>query len=224
MKRAAIGVRAHSGWAALVAVAGKPGAVQLLDRRRIVIADPQVPGTKQPYHFAEKLELQAAKKHLASCTTVSRRLALAAFRDVVQELNGYEIAGAAILLASGRPLPSLPEILASHALIHTAEGEFFRQAVRQACEHLGICVKGIRERELGEGCALSVDHAQKEQTSPFAQAQVLDSATSCFQKRGSLSDFSSLQQEIAHLGKTVGPPWTQDQKMAAFAAMLVLVS
>jgi hypothetical protein len=184
MKGAAMGVRAHSGWAALVAVAGKPGSVQILDRRRIVIADPKGPGANQPYHFAEKLELRAAEKHLASCAAVSERLALSAIRDVVQGLNGYEIAGAAILLASGRPLPSLPNILASHALIHTAEGEFFRQIVRQACEGLGIRVTGIRERELGEG--------------------------------------SALQQEIANLGKVVGPPWTQDQKMAALAAMMVL--
>ena len=184
MKRAAIGVRSHSGWAALVAVAGKPGSVEVLDRRRIVLADTQGPGTNQPYHFAEKLELRAAQKHLASCAAVSERLALAAFRDVVQTLNGYELAGAAILLASGRPLPSLPDILGSHALIHTAEGEFFRQAVRQACEGLGICVTGIRESALGED--------------------------------------SALQQEIAKLGKIVGPPWTQDQKMAALAAMMVL--
>ena len=184
MKRTAVGVRAHSGWAALVAVTGKPGSVQVLDRRRIVIADPQVAGAKQPYHFAEKLQLQAAEQHVASCAAVSERLALAAFCDVLSTLNGYEVAGAVILLASGRPLPPLPDILASHALIHTAEGEFFRQAVRQAWERLGIGVTGIRERGLGEG--------------------------------------SELQQEIANLGKIVGPPWTQDQKMAALAAMMVL--
>jgi hypothetical protein len=184
MKSAAIGVRAHSGWAALVAVAGAPGSVRVLDRRRIVIADPHGRGANQPYHFAERLELQAAEKHLASCAAASERLALAAFQDVVQDLNNYEIAGVAILLASGRPLPSLPDILASHALIHTAEGEFFRQAIRQACERLGISVTGIRERELGEA--------------------------------------SALQKEIANLGKIVGPPWTQDQKMAALAAMMVL--
>jgi hypothetical protein len=184
MKRAAIGVRAHSGWAALVAVSGKPGSVQVLDRRRIVIADTQGAGANQPFHFAEKLGLPAAEKHLANCAAVSEQLALAAFRDVLQSLDGSEVTGAAILLASGRPLPSLPDILASHALIHTAEGEFFRQAVRQACERLGIGVTGIRERELGED--------------------------------------SALRLEIANLGKIVGPPWTQDQKMATLAAMMVL--
>jgi hypothetical protein len=184
MKRAAIGVRAHSGWAALVVVSGKPGSVQVLDRRRIVIADTHSPGANQPYHFAERLELPAAEKHLAGCAAVSERLASAALHDVLQELDGYEVADAAILLASGRPLPSLADILASHALIHTAEGEFFRQVVRQACERIGIRVTGIRERDLG----------------------------------GS----SALQSEIANLGKIVGPPWTQDQKTAALAAMMVL--
>jgi hypothetical protein len=37
-----------------------------------------------------------------------------------------------------------------------------------------------------------------------------------------LGERSALQSEIASLGKTVGPPWTQDQKMAAQAAMTVL--
>jgi hypothetical protein len=63
----------------------------------------------------------------------------------------YRIVGAAILLASGRPLPPLAKILAAHPLIHTAEGEFFRQAVRQACEGLQIPVTAIRMRELDAG-------------------------------------------------------------------------
>jgi hypothetical protein len=59
--------------------------------------------------------------------------------------------GAAILLASGRPLPPLVKILGAHPLIHTAEGEFFRQAVRQACKKLQIPVTSIRVRELDTG-------------------------------------------------------------------------
>lgn len=167
-----------------MSVCGKPGSVQVLDRRRIVIADTKVPGTKQPYHFAERLELGAAEKHIAGCAAVSERLAVAAIREAVNELKGYEISGAAILLASGRALPSLPNILASHALIHTAEGEFFRQIIRQGCASLGIAVTGIRERELDDGVELRL--------------------------------------EIANLGKIVGPPWTQDQKAAALAAVMVL--
>jgi hypothetical protein len=184
MPSAAFGIRAHSGWAAVVAISGKPGSVRLLDRRRIAVTDPQTPGANQPYHFVEEFELPAAEKHLTNCATVGERFALAALSKVVRELRQYEVAGAAILLASGRPLPSLDKILASHALIHTAEGQFFRDIFRQACGRLKIPVVGIRERDLNAAPAV--------------------------------------QQEIAALGKSMGPPWTQDQKLSALAALTVL--
>jgi hypothetical protein len=197
MKRAAIGLRVHSGWGALVAVSGEPGAVEVIDRRRIVITDPKIPGAKQPYHFAEKLALQAAEKYLANCAAVSERLALAALRDIIRELRDrdYRVVGSAILLASGRPLPALSEILNSHALIHTAEGEFFRRIFRGACERLKIRVKGFRERELEERAK-----------TVFGRAA------------------APLRRKIAKLGKSLGPPWTQDQKTAALAARMVLAA
>ena len=96
--------------------------------------------------------------------------------------------------ASGRTLPSLEKILASHPLIHTAEGEFFRHAVSQACEDLQIPVTAIRQRELEERAK-----------SAFGSA-------------------SRIQGTIASLGKTIGPPWTKDHKTAALAAALILAS
>jgi hypothetical protein len=45
----------------------------------------------------------------------------------------------------------LAKILGAHPLIHTAEGEFFRQAVRQACESLQMPVTAIRAREIDAG-------------------------------------------------------------------------
>ena len=97
-----------------------------------------------------------------------------------------------MLLASGRVLPTLQKILASHALIHTAEGEFFRKAVREACEHCRIPVLGIRERELN------------------------DRANAAF---GTAA--ARVRQHISSLGKTVGSPWTQDEKTAALAGLIV---
>src|SRR5207253_8465414 len=104
------------------------------------------------YHFAENLELPEAEKFLGSCFATSKRLALAAVRDVVGELRGrqYRVVGSAVLLASGRPLPPLSKILASHALIHAAEGEFFREAFAKACKSLDLSVTGFRERDLDE--------------------------------------------------------------------------
>jgi hypothetical protein len=51
MQPAAIGIRTHSGWGAVVVVAGGPGAIDLIDRRKIVITDPSIQAAAQPYHF-----------------------------------------------------------------------------------------------------------------------------------------------------------------------------
>jgi hypothetical protein len=195
MKPAAIGVRVHSGWSVLVAVSGDPGAPEIVERKRIVIIDPSVAGAKQPYHFAVALTLQAAEKHLADRAADSQRLAQSAVAESLHELRGrdYRVAGCALLLASGRVLPPLAEILASHALIHTAEGEFFRRTLRDAFEHLCVRVTGVREREL-DACA--------EAAFGSAAPRVL--------------------QRISGLGSTVGPPWTSDEKHAVLAALMLL--
>jgi hypothetical protein len=193
MKRAALGVRMQSGWGVLVAVSGHATSAEVLDRRRIVTTDPEVPGANQPYHHATSFGLPESETYLANCAAVSERLAFAAVGEVVRELAGYRIVGSAVLLASGRPLPSLAKTLASHALIHTAEGEFFRNAVRRACERLEISVTAMRERELEE------------------QAKTVFGSAA-----------SRMQRRIASLGSSIGPPWTKDHKSAALAASMIL--
>jgi hypothetical protein len=195
MKRAALGFSMHSGWGVLVAVSGEPASLDLLDRRRIVTTDPRLPGASQPYHHAATLELPGAEQYLARCAAVSQQLASAAIDAVAGQLHarGFRIAGSAVLLASGRPLPPLAGILASHPLIHTAEGEFFRNTVRQACEHSKIPVTAIRERDLEERAK-----------SEFGNAA------------------ARLQRAILALGRLAGPPWTRDHKTAALAAALIL--
>ena len=162
-----------------------------------MIATPGTHGAKQPYHFAENLDLPEAERFLANCFAASKRLALAAVRDVVDELRSrqYRVVGSAVLLASGRPLPPLSKILASHALIHAAEGEFFREAFSEACEGLGLAVTGLRERDLDE-CVLTT----------FGKAA------------------AQMQRQISTLGRFLGPPWTKDQKTAALAALVVLAN
>ena len=195
MKPAAIGVRVHSGWGALIAVAGQNGAQEIIERQKVVITDPKKPGAVQPYHYVEEMELPAAERHLSQCAIDSKRLAREAVGHISAELRnrGYALAGAAILLSSARPLPPLDAILASHALIHTAEGEFFRQAFRHAFESLGVPVIGIRERELDE-------RSQKAFGKLAAQ----------------------IRKNINGMGRILGPPWTQDEKTAALAAAIAL--
>ena len=194
MKKAVLGIRVHSGWAVLVCVSGNPVAISVVDRRRIEIIEPAMQGAKQPYHFAETLSFEEAERHINKCAMMSQRVALKSVSDMldaVAALN-YQVVGCAMLLASGRALPPLEKILASHALIHTAEGEFFRNVVRKACENFRIPVVGIRERELEER------------------------ANATFGKAA-----ARLRQHISSLGKTVGSPWTKDEKTAALAGLIV---
>jgi hypothetical protein len=195
MKRAAFGIQMHSGWGVLVAVSGDANSVEILDRRRIITADPEMPGAIQPYHFAAGLALPEQEKHLAHCAEASSRLAAKAVAVVIEELDGrnYRIVGAAVLLASGRTLPPLAKILAAHPLIHTAEGEFFRHAASKACADLHIPVTAIRVRELDERANAAFGNAA-----------------------------SQMEDNVAKLGSSIGPPWTKDHKTAALAALLVL--
>jgi hypothetical protein len=195
MKRAALGFQMHSGWGVVVAVSGAPQAIEILARRRIITADPEMPGAIQPYHHAMNLKLP--EKHIANCAVASTRLAATAIAELVAELNAsnYSVVGAAVLLASGRSLPPLEKILAAHPLIHTAEGEFFRHTVTQACEDLQISVTAIKQRDLDERAKAA-----------FGKAAI------------------GVQGSIETFGKTIGPPWTKDHKTAALAAALLLVS
>jgi len=198
---ATIGIQMHSGWGVLVAVVSSDKKVELLERRRISVTDATMPGGNQPYHHAslrfDRQNLRDAERYLSDCATACERLATIAIEEAVAGVrgHGYRIAGAAILQSAGRPLPTLPQILAAHPLIHTAEGEFFSRVARAACERLQIPVTGIRRRDLDEQ----------------AKATLGRSAV-------------PLQRAVAALGKSVGPPWTADHKNAALAAVIVSAS
>jgi hypothetical protein len=195
MTDAALGMRAHSGWAVVVVVAGPSSAPAAVDRRRIEIADPDITGSTQPYHAAAELDVRKAERFIERCAHNSSLLAERAVRAVVDDLKerGHKVLCGGILLGSGRPLPRLATILSSHALIHTAEGELFRGALTEAVERCGVQVKGVRERELW---ARGVEDLSR--------------------------PLDELQRYVAEMGRPIGAPWRQDEKHAALVAWLTL--
>jgi hypothetical protein len=190
MTPAALGVQMHSGWGVLVGISINP--LEILIRRRIIAADPGSPGSIQPFHFAAGLAPAAQEEHIARCAEASSRLAAEDIAQAMREVRCHVVAGA-VLFASGRTLPSLGEILAAHPLIHTAEGEFFRQAAVKALAQLQIPVTAIREKDL-EQRAIAV----------LGKEAV------------------PLRDRIYGMGSVLGPPWTRDHKTAALAAALLL--
>jgi hypothetical protein len=195
VKTATVGFRVHSGWVAAVAVCGPVNAPVVLDRRKIQLVKTFSYAYRQPYHTAKKMALPEAKSFLRGVQTDAKRLAASALRSLQAELaeGGFRVSSAALLLASGRALPGLEKILASHALIHTADGELFREALRAACGDCGLPLEGIKEKEL------------------FAASVKVLGVQS-----------AALKHRIAALGRGLGPPWSQDEKFAALAAWLSL--
>ena len=197
MSHAALGLRAHSGWGVLVVVAGPVNAPSVIDRRRIEIADPGIPGSMQPYHAAAGLDLGKAEVFIKRCAESANLRAERAVRAVIDDMRGrsYEVLGGGILLGSGRLGPTLAATLASHALVHTAEGELFRNAFIHAIERCGPLAVAVRERELWARGAAELGVSVEK-----------------------------LQRCVGEMGRPIGPPWRQDEKHASLVGWLALAA
>jgi hypothetical protein len=196
VQTAALGFRVHSGWAAAVVLCGPLDAPVVVDRRKIQLVKIFTYDYRQPYHTAGKMSRHDAVKFIRGVHSDAKRLALSSLRSLQADLaeGEFKIVRSALLLSSGRALPALDHILASHALIHTADGELFRDSLRDACAACDLPLEGIREKELftaASSKALSVQPA-------------------------------ALKRRIAALGKALGPPWSQDEKFAALGAWITL--
>lgn len=197
MKQAAVGFRVHSGWAAMVVVCVEKGAPLVLARERVQLVETFSYRFRQPYHTAEKLPLGQARKFVGSVEKESQKLAYGTIRMLSAALQeqDIELTRCGLLMASGKLLPSFENILASHALIHTADGELFREAISCAAKRSSIEVIKTREKELLESGRRTL-HIQP----------------------------AALLRQLAELGKLFGSPWSQDEKFATLAAWLALIT
>jgi hypothetical protein len=197
MQKAAIGFRVHSGWAAMVAISMNNGSPEILERRKLLLVKTFSYTYRQPYHTAAKMALADASQFVKGVEKESYELGADGIRNLQRELKplGYKLVGGALLLASGRELPEFERILASHALIHTADGELFRESIRRACGRAKLPLTAIKERDL------LMEAGKRLRKRPEFLARCVD-----------------------RIGKSLGPPWTQDEKLAALGAWFVLAS
>jgi len=194
--RIALGLKAHSGWAALVALGKGDGDLRVVDRRRVeLVEEADALWAKQPYHAAEGLPPDAAREMVERGVEAARRLARREIQAAAHRARdaGHEIAACAVLVGEPMPAWSVAEIIAVHFRMHKAEGVLFRDALVRAADACGLRLVAIPENTLIE------------------QAERLLAAPA-----------NELWKRIAMLGKAVGPPWGKDQKDAALAAMIAL--
>lgn len=193
--RAALGFRLHTGWAALVAIAGEPGRLEVLLRRRIELLPPDGSVPRFVYHEAAKLRASQAAELVRRAEDASQAAARIAIEDALDHLRSANCAViAAGIPCSSRPLSKdLAAVLRSHPMIHTAEGILFQQALAWSCKSSGLAVTSARDREVW----LTAAHSWG-----------LNEAT--------------LHKQVDGLRASVGAPWGTDQKTGTAFALLAL--
>ena len=194
--KVAFGIKAHSGWAAMVVIGTPSDELQIINRYRIELVEKdEASWAKQPYHAAEHLERGEARKLVKSGLVKANRISFRKMRAAVERerQTGNEVVACAVLMGDPMPDWSVDEILAVHIRMHKAEGALFRNALARAAEACGLKFVGIPEKRLDEHAELAL-------------------AASANKSR----------KTIASLGKSVGPPWGKDQKDASLAAAIAL--
>ena len=194
--RAALGLKTHSGWAALVVLGASGDQLHVIDRRRLeLVTEGDEVWARQPYHAAEELEPAAARGVVKRGIAAARQNAAREMRTVVKRTRAakHEIVACAVLVGDPMPDWSVEEILSVHFRMHKAEGALFQDVLGAAAKSCGIPLAPVSVKRLGAA------------------------ARAAFGPRT-----SEILERIAVLGKSAGPPWGKDQKEAALAAAMAL--
>jgi hypothetical protein len=181
----------------MVALTGSRAAPDVVDRRRIELIDATDEASRFVYHQASELPLPAATQLVETSIRTALDTTLVALRSALVNLNerGFVIHRAGMVGLAPTNLGALAGILASHAAIHTAEGELYRTAIVAACEMLGIAVDRMAANSLRDDAPRAIG----------LTVAVMD-------------------DHMALVKRRLGPPWGQDQKAAMTAAWTALAA
>jgi len=191
---AVLGFRPHTYWTAAVALVGPLGAPRVVERRRIVFAAPEA---RFVYHRAAQGALTEAAKLIEAVRRTTEHDAAREIGAVVAELrrDGFKVSVACVPSGTAKLPDALEDILRAHSRIHAAEGMFYRDVLAGACEMLGLEVRRLVERE-----------------SPTLACDLL-----------AISPLA-LQARLGEMGAALGPPWSEDFRLATLAAWMQLES
>ena len=147
------------------------------------------------YHAARALEPAAAADLVEAAARIAAEQATAALGRVLQEARdeGAVVRSCAVVVGRSAGQTRLETILASHALVHAAEGRLYQRALLQSAASRGLETVPIPKRSLWEEGEAALGIAEDE-----------------------------LRHRIDELRRQIGPPWAEDQKLAALAAWIAL--
>jgi len=171
MKRAAIGVSAHMGWAATAVVTVEAGRLRVIRTGRIETARPDDRAAREPYHVAGGIRGLARvprppdpESALERGLNAQRRATARSIARLVDELEsrGYRLARAGILTGRGRPAASFAKATGSHTQIHIQEGLAVRESIRAALDAQRVEVRLIDHKSLDRIAETELDDANSQ--------------------------------------------------------------
>jgi hypothetical protein len=149
-RAAAVGCRAHTGWAALVVVAGGIQRPEVVFRGRAELGDPRGRVKRNAYHAARALEPIAAADLVDAAERIATEQATAAIERTVREAMDEGVAVRSCAVVVGAPSRDLPlqTVLSSHALVHAAEGRLYQGALLRGAESSGLETIAVPKRAI----------------------------------------------------------------------------
>ena len=192
MAKVALGCSVHSGWAVVVAVAEPAGGSEpvIVGRYRATLVPDELP--RMTYHAAAELPVGDGEALIEQVTAAAEAGARSELAMAINGVTDGDVELCAVL-GEERSLPSLERILASHALLHTAEGQLYRQVLVEAAQDLGLRAVLMPPKAVGAQVMATWGWSEDRQAT-----------------------------WLTGEGKALGPPWQKDHKQAVLAAMVAL--
>lgn len=158
--RASIGFRAKTGKAIAVALAEGAKSPQYLWRREIVLYDPAMPATGQPYHEVMELPWPRAMVEVQPLVGRVEAVARAAVASLLRELarDGFAVRVIGVVGSADRPLEKIGNV---HIRAHAAEGILFRRVLETAAAQNTMRSLAFSERQLPSASAAALGGTAK---------------------------------------------------------------
>src|SRR5579859_1816250 len=175
-----------------VLLAGPASAPKLVRCQAILLSDPKIPQSKQPYHAA----LELPEKEGKALTRKLRSVVAAAAKRSVKEIlrqgtaEGYDVGRAWLVVGSMVDPATLHN---EHIRAHGLEGQLFRTVLEDALRALKIPCEAFREKGAYESAAEMLKRTP-----------------------------AQIKRAVAALGESHEGSWRAEEKLAALAAWMAL--
>jgi hypothetical protein len=176
-------------------VAGGVARPEVVFRGRAELGDPAGRVRRNAYQAARGLEPAEAAALVEAAERIAAEQAAAALERTLRQATdeGAVVRSCAVVVGTSAGEARLETILASHALVHAAEGRLYQGALLKSAESRGLDTIAVPKRSIWERGESALGVAEDE-----------------------------LRHWIDQLRRKVGPPWAEDQKLAALAAWIAL--